>query len=52
MGAMARKVSLAAGGDVVPNNDGAERILAILQDYFATGAVDSVYQEVARSLRA
>lgn len=42
----------ADGGDCFAGNGGAERILAILEDYFASDAVDLVYREAARLMRA
>ena len=48
---VARQLCLATGSDVVTNNDGADRILTISQDYSAPDAVDSAHQGVARSFQ-
>ena len=50
-GAVARRVCLAAGSHVITNDDGVERALAILRDYFAPEAANSAYHEVARLLQ-
>ena len=49
MGTVAHQVCSAAGSDIVANNDGVDRILAILRAYFAPEAVESGNQEVVRS---
>ena len=51
MGAVARQVCMAAGGNVIMDQEGAKRILATLHDYFAPETADSVYQEPATLLQ-
>ena len=46
-----RQVRLSAGGDRLESNHGAMYILDISMNYFALGAGDSIYREVARSLQ-
>ena len=48
---VARAVCMAAGGDVIMDQEGLEKILAQLRDYFAPDDVDSLYQEVVRFLQ-
>ena len=51
METVARQVCVAAGNDVITNNNGVGRALAIVRDCLVPGVVNSVYQEVARFLR-
>ena len=51
MGAVAREVCLAAGGDVAIDHDGAKRISEVLRDLVAPEAAYSVSQGVVRFLR-
>ena len=46
--ASARATSLSAGGNHLANIDGVSRMPEISRDYFAPGAADPIYQEVAR----
>ena len=39
-----RKVCMAAGRDVIDNNDGASHIFCILRERFAPDAIDSVFR--------
>ena len=48
---VARKVCMAAGGDVIMSRDGVEKISELLSDHFAPEAADSVYQEVVLARR-
>ena len=48
MDPVARQVCMNAGSDAIMRGDGAGEILEILREYFASGAVDSVYGEAAR----
>ena len=51
MNSVARQVSLSSGGDRLISNDRAMRILDILKNYFAPGAVDSICRGVAHFLQ-
>ena len=48
MGTVARQVCANAGSNVIARGDGADKILNISREYFAPGAADSEYLEVAR----
>ena len=46
--ASGRATGLSAGGNHLANIDGVSRMLEISRNYFAPGAADLIYQEVAR----
>ena len=50
MSDVARKVCLNVVRDVIDNLDGAEQILRILREYFAPDAIDSISQEIVKSM--
>lgn len=50
MGPVPRDVCLAVGSDQLLEGDGVPEIMRTPRDYFALGALDSVYREVARFL--
>ena len=49
MDVVARRVRMAAGGDVTMGQEGAGEISAVLPGFMAPDVVDSVYQEVVRT---
>ena len=48
MDTLARKVCMAAGGDLITDQNGANEISELLRRYPASGAADSVFREIAR----
>ena len=46
---VAREVRMAGGTDQITDQNGAMKIMQLLNDYFAPGAADSANEEVARN---